>query len=220
MSGAGGSRVRFVSAHLLRMGLPIIREGHEARSEIRQSFRGAHRDLVSADVDKTLVMVTSGSTPREDHRCGPRSLPKFSWLSFGGFNRGLHLPSDAPARSRINALTVEALAATVYNQLGIDRRGFMARQSSARHRSWRDVTPICWRNFRPTSLGQNATSCVPVSTHRLPHRTDPKIRACLLASPPRPLRALPLSQFTQLAGRRAELRLPHWRNPRCARALF
>jgi uncharacterized protein (DUF1501 family) len=75
---------------------------------------------------KTLVMVTTefGRTPKLNNTAGRDHYPKvFSiLLAGGGIRQGaVHGASDATANEpESDPLTVPDLAATVYNQLGID----------------------------------------------------------------------------------------------------
>jgi hypothetical protein len=77
-------------------------------------------------LDKTLVMVSSefGRTPKINKDAGRDHWPKVFSVAFagGGFKRGyVHGTSDATGTEPENdPLTVEAMAATVYRQLGID----------------------------------------------------------------------------------------------------
>ena len=77
-------------------------------------------------LDSTLVMVTTefGRTPKINGTAGRDHYPKvFSiMLAGGGVKRGhIHGSSDATGgEPDANPLSVPDLAATVYNQLGID----------------------------------------------------------------------------------------------------
>ncbi len=76
-------------------------------------------------LDRTLVMVSSefGRTPKINKDAGRDHWPRVFSVAFagGGFKRGLiYGSSDATgAEPESNPLTVENMAATVYNQLGI-----------------------------------------------------------------------------------------------------
>ncbi len=94
--------------------------------EFDQGFAALIRDLESRGLlDRTLVMVTTefGRTPKLNRDAGRDHWPRvFSVvLAGGGFQRGLvYGASDATATAPASdPLTVENLAATVYNQLGI-----------------------------------------------------------------------------------------------------
>ncbi len=92
-----------------------------------QAFAALIRDLDKRGMlDSTLVMVTTefGRTPKINNTAGRDHYPKvFSIiLAGGGVKRGLiHGSSDATGgEPESNPLYVPDLAATVYNQLGID----------------------------------------------------------------------------------------------------
>ena len=94
--------------------------------EFDQGFAALIRDLESRGLlERTLVMVTTefGRTPKLNRDAGRDHWPRvFSVvLAGGGFHRGLvYGASDATATAPASdPLTVENLAATVYNQLGI-----------------------------------------------------------------------------------------------------
>ena len=92
-----------------------------------QAFAALIRDLDQRGLlDSTLVMVTTefGRTPKINSTAGRDHYPKvFSIaLAGGGIKRGhIHGASDPTGgEPESNPLTVPDLAATVYNQLGID----------------------------------------------------------------------------------------------------
>ena len=76
-------------------------------------------------LDKTLVMVSSefGRTPKINNQAGRDHWPRVFSVAFagGGFKRGyIHGSSDATGgEPETDPLTVETMAATVFNQLGI-----------------------------------------------------------------------------------------------------
>ncbi len=91
-----------------------------------QAYAALIRDLDRRGMlDKTLVMVTSefGRTPKINKDSGRDHWPRVFSVAFagGGFKRGLvYGASDATAAEPDhNPLTVENMAATVFNQLGI-----------------------------------------------------------------------------------------------------
>ncbi|MEY5026956.1 MAG: hypothetical protein RLZZ244_2484 [Verrucomicrobiota bacterium] len=91
-----------------------------------QALAALIRDLDRRGMlDRTLVMVSSefGRTPKINKDAGRDHWPRVFSVAFagGGFKRGLvYGTSDATgAEPESNPLTVENLAATVYNQLGI-----------------------------------------------------------------------------------------------------
>ena len=77
-------------------------------------------------LDKTLVMVSSefGRTPKINKDAGRDHWPKVFSVAFagGGFKRGyIHGSSDPTGgEPDTDPLTVENMASTVFNQLGID----------------------------------------------------------------------------------------------------
>jgi uncharacterized protein (DUF1501 family) len=77
-------------------------------------------------LDKTLVMVTSefGRTPKINKDAGRDHWPRVFSVAFagGGFKRGyVHGSSDATgSEPDADPLTVENMAATVYQQLGVN----------------------------------------------------------------------------------------------------
>jgi len=92
-----------------------------------KAYAALIRDLDQRGMlDKTLVMVTSefGRTAKINKDAGRDHWPKVFSVAFagGGFKRGyVHGSSDATgAEPENDPLTVENMAATVYNQLGID----------------------------------------------------------------------------------------------------
>jgi hypothetical protein len=91
-----------------------------------QAFAALVTDLDRRGMlDKTLVMVTSefGRTPKINKDAGRDHWPRVFSVVFagGGFKRGLIYGSSDPtgAEPDTDPLTVENMAATVYNQLGI-----------------------------------------------------------------------------------------------------
>jgi uncharacterized protein (DUF1501 family) len=77
-------------------------------------------------LDSTLVMVSSefGRTPKINKDAGRDHWPRVFSVAFagGGFKRGLIYGSSDATGSDVEdkPLTVENLAATMYNQIGID----------------------------------------------------------------------------------------------------
>jgi hypothetical protein len=91
-----------------------------------QAFAALIRDLDRRGMlDKTMVMVTSefGRTPKVNKDAGRDHWPRVFSIAFagGGFKRGMvYGSSDATgAEPDSDPLTVENMAATVFNQLGI-----------------------------------------------------------------------------------------------------
>lgn len=92
-----------------------------------KAFAALIRDLERRGMlEKTLVMVTSefGRTPKINKDAGRDHWPRVFSVAFagGGFKRGLvYGASDATGSEPDNSpLSVENMAATVYNQLGIE----------------------------------------------------------------------------------------------------
>jgi hypothetical protein len=91
-----------------------------------QAFAALVKDLDRRGMlDKTLVMVTSefGRTPKINKDAGRDHWPRVFSVAFagGGFKRGLIYGASDPtgAEPDHDPLTVENMAATVFNQLGI-----------------------------------------------------------------------------------------------------
>lgn len=91
-----------------------------------QAFAALVKDLERRGMlEKTLVMVTSefGRTPKINKDAGRDHWPRVFSVAFagGGFKRGLIYGSSDPTGSEPdqNPLTVENMAATVFNQLGV-----------------------------------------------------------------------------------------------------
>jgi uncharacterized protein (DUF1501 family) len=91
-----------------------------------QAYAALIRDLDRRGMlDKTIVMVSSefGRTPKINKDAGRDHYPRVFSVAFagGGFKRGyIHGASDATgSEPDRDPLTVENMAATVYNQLGI-----------------------------------------------------------------------------------------------------
>ena len=92
-----------------------------------QAFAALIRDLEQRGMlDSTLVMVSSefGRTPKINKDAGRDHWPRVFSVAFagGGFKKGLIYGSSDATGSDVedSPLTVENLAATMYNQLGID----------------------------------------------------------------------------------------------------
>jgi uncharacterized protein (DUF1501 family) len=91
-----------------------------------QAYAALIKDLDERGMlEKTLVMVSSefGRTPKINKDAGRDHWPRVFSVAFagGGFKRGLVYGSSDPtgAEPDQNPLTVENMAATVFNQLGI-----------------------------------------------------------------------------------------------------
>jgi hypothetical protein len=123
------SGVRFVSLTYggWDMHQNIARNMERQLPEFDKAYAALIRDLDNRGMlDKTLVMVSSefGRTPKINKDAGRDHWPKVFSVVFagGGFKRGyIHGTSDATGTEPENdPLTVESMATTVYNQLGID----------------------------------------------------------------------------------------------------
>jgi hypothetical protein len=122
------SGVRFVS--LTYGGWDMHTNVAKGMERMLPSFDQAYAALIK-DLDergmleKTLVMVSSefGRTPKINKDAGRDHWPRVFSVAFagGGFKRGLVYGSSDPtgAEPDQNPLTVENMAATVFNQLGI-----------------------------------------------------------------------------------------------------
>jgi hypothetical protein len=122
------SGVRFVSMTYggWDMHANIQRGMERSLPQFDKAYAALIRDLDRRGMlDKTLVMVTSefGRTPKINKDAGRDHWPRVFSVAFagGGFKRGLvYGASDATASEPdSDPLTVENMAATVYNQLGI-----------------------------------------------------------------------------------------------------
>jgi len=123
-----GAGVRFVS---LTFGgwdhhANIARSLETQLPKFDQAYAALIRDLDQRGMlDSTLVMVTSefGRTPKINKDAGRDHWPRVFSVAFagGGFKRGLVYGSSDPTGSEPDQdpLTVENMAATVFNQLGI-----------------------------------------------------------------------------------------------------
>jgi len=105
----------------------IARNMERQLPEFDKAYAALIRDLDRRGMlDKTLVMVSSefGRTPKINKDAGRDHWPKVFSVVFagGGFKGGyIHGSSDATGTEPENdPLTVESMATTVYNQLGID----------------------------------------------------------------------------------------------------
>ena len=123
------SGVRFVSLTYgsWDMHQNIARNMERQLPEFDRAYAALIRDLEKRGMlDKTLVMVSSefGRTPKINKDAGRDHWPKVFSVVFagGGFKRGhVYGSSDATGTEPENdPLTVESMATTVYNQLGID----------------------------------------------------------------------------------------------------
>lgn len=105
-----------------------IRQGVERQlPQFDQAFATLIRDLEQrGTLDDTLVLVTTefGRTPRINADAGRDHFPRVFSIAMagGGVKKGMvYGASDATSTSVAdNPMTVEAFAATVYNQLGVD----------------------------------------------------------------------------------------------------
>ncbi|MEQ1859780.1 MAG: DUF1501 domain-containing protein [Chthoniobacteraceae bacterium] len=123
------SGVRFVSMTYggWDMHANIARSMERTLPDFDKAYAALIRDLDRRGMlDKTLVMVSSefGRTPKINNQAGRDHWPKVFSVAFagGGFKGGyVHGSSDATGTEPENdPLTVENMASTVYNQLGID----------------------------------------------------------------------------------------------------
>lgn len=97
-----------------------------------QAYASLIKDLETRGLlDSTLVMVSSefGRTPKINKDAGRDHWPRVFSVMFsgGGFKRGLVYGSSDATNSDVeeNPLTVENLAATLYNQIGIDPQKYL-----------------------------------------------------------------------------------------------
>ena len=120
--------VRFVSLTFggWDMHANIARSMEGQQPKFDQAFAALITDLDRRGMlDKTLVMVSSefGRTPKINNQAGRDHWPRVFSVAFagGGFKRGyIHGSSDATGgEPETDPLTVENMAATVFNQLGI-----------------------------------------------------------------------------------------------------